>query len=290
VPLTYEENYGDDPGLKRKLIDFLTGIHNLDLSRWDQLGYWDRLYRPFSFFDGEALVSNVCLYSMDMSVMGKRCRVGQISAVGTLPEFRRQGLSRELTQRAMDWARAEHDFFFLFADEEAFPFYARCGFRRAEEHAIHYPLQGMAPRPGATKLDMQREDHRTLVYRIAAEREPVSDLLGVCNERLLMFWCLYFLSDDIYYIEGVDTLVLCRREKDRLTVFDVVGKTVPPFSEVYPYVAAAEDTLIRFLFMADKMGLDRYDEVKLSGENGTHLYGDFPLAGRNFILPYTSHA
>jgi GNAT superfamily N-acetyltransferase len=290
VALTYDKDYWDDLGLKREFMDFLIRIHNLDLSLWDRLGYWDRQYRPFSFFSGDTLVSNVCLYSMDMSVLGKRCRVAQISAVGTLPEFRRQGLSRQLTEKAMDWARADHDFFFLFADEEAFPFYERCGFRHVDEHAIHHPVQGMARRPGATKLDMQRQDHRDLVYHIAADREPVSDLLGICNERLLMFWCLYFLKDDIYYIEALDAVVLCRREGDRLTVFDIVAQTLPSFSAVYPYVAAESDRLIEFLFMTDRLGLDRYKEVKLSGDNGTHLCGDFPLAGGRFIFPYTCHA
>ena len=96
MSLTFREDYWDDLESKEEFMRFLIQIHGLDLSRWDRHGFWNRKFRPFSFFKEKTLVSSLCLYSMDMSVMGKRCRVAQISGVGTLPEYRRQGLSSEL--------------------------------------------------------------------------------------------------------------------------------------------------------------------------------------------------
>ncbi|MCH7879915.1 MAG: GNAT family N-acetyltransferase, partial [candidate division Zixibacteria bacterium] len=109
-------------------------MHGVDLSSWDKLGFWDQKYRPFSYFSGASLVSNVCVYSMEMTIQGKRSLGAQISAVGTLPEFRRQGLSLKLTRRAMDWAHEDHDFFFLFADKNAYQCYDKFGFRLTDEH------------------------------------------------------------------------------------------------------------------------------------------------------------
>ena len=108
--LSYREDYWDSPELKEQFLSFLIQIHGLDLSRWDKMGFWDRKYRPFSYFDGDSLISNVCIYSMDMTIQGQRRLVAQVSAVGTLPEYRRKGLNIELTQKAMDWARVNHDF------------------------------------------------------------------------------------------------------------------------------------------------------------------------------------
>lgn len=290
MDFTFKSDYWDDPRLKKQFIDFLIDIHGLDLSLWDRLGFWDRKYRPFSFFNEDSLVASLCVYTMDMTVLGKKCKVAQFSGVGTVAEQRRKGLNAELTRKAMAWARAEHDFFFLFADEDAFPFYKHSGFRRVQEHGIYYPVTTTPSIPGVVKLDIERKDHLDLIYRCAVEREPVSDLLGINNAKLFMFWCLYFLKDYIYYIEKYDLLILYKREDAHLTVFDIVGPRMPSLAEIYPYIAAPQDETIEFRFMADKLKLERYEERPLKEDNGTHLFGDFPLENRNFIFPHTSIA
>jgi len=288
--LTLRENYWDQPILKKQFIDFLIRIHRLDLSLWDRFGYWDTKYRPFSFFKDNLLVSSLCVYSMDMTVQGKRCLAAQISGVGTLPEFRRQGLNLKLIRKAIEWAAPNHDFFFLFADKEAYHFYKKCGFCRVDEYKAVYEISGVPAKENIVKLNVRNKKHRDLIYRCAAGREPVSDILGIRNERLFMFWCLYFLKDDIYYIEELDTLVLYERQERLLTIFDVVGKKVPPFSEIYPYIGNNNDKTVEFLFMTDKMNPGRPKEIRLIEDGGTHLYGNFPLENSEFLFPCTSHA
>lgn len=289
MDLTFREDYWDDPQLKRKLIDFLIHIHNLDLSLWGEMGFWDRAYRPFSYFEGDKLVSHVCIYSMNMTVRGRQCKVAQVSAVGTLGEYRRKGLNFRLTQKALAWAQANHDFFYLFADEEAYAFYEKCGFRQVDEHKPTMSVPGGIARPGVQKLDVQNKDHREMMYRFAADRVPVSDLLGVSNEKLFMFWCLYFLTEHIYYIADLDILVLYKRENGLITVFDIVGKTIPSFSEIYRYICSENDKTVVFLFMVDKLNLKSPDQIKFE-EKGTHLMGNFPLENSKFIFPLTAHA
>jgi hypothetical protein len=105
-----------------------------------------------------------------------------------------------------------------------------------------------------------------------------------------MFWCLYFLKDNIYFIEELDTLVLYKRQKNLITIFDIVARKIPPFSEIYPCISHEDDKTAEFLFMTDKINLDGTERTKLTKDNGTHLYGHFPLEDRRFIFPYTSHA
>jgi len=57
---TFRENYGDNPGQKKALMDYLVQVFGLDLSLWDELGFWDDHYRPFSYFRNGVVVSNVC--------------------------------------------------------------------------------------------------------------------------------------------------------------------------------------------------------------------------------------
>jgi GNAT superfamily N-acetyltransferase len=289
MSITFHENYWDSPGKKSQFIAFLKLIHGVDLSAWDKLGFWDKLYRPFSYFDGDTLVSNVCVYSMNMTVNGQSRLAAQISAVGTLPDYRRQGLSYELTQKALDWARDNHDFFYLFADDEALGFYRKCGFRPVGESKTRISVTGQVAKPGAFKLDINREDHLATICRIASGRVPVSDVLGVSNVKLLMFWLLNLLKEHIYHIPELDILVLYKHASGRTTIFDVVGERVPPFSAILPYIGSENDRTIEFLFMTDKLELRDTTQVKIE-DNGTHIMGEFPLESSRFIIPFTAQA
>ncbi len=287
--LTFKENYWESRELRVKFTSFLNSIHAVDLSLWDQMGFWDNLYRPFSYFDGNSLVANVCLYSMEMTIQGKRCLVAQISGVGTLPEYRRQGLSFDLTQKAMDWARNNHDLFYLFADNEAAGLYQKCGFRQIDEYKACLSVSGKDAQPGAVKLNMERSEHVKLIYRLATQREPVSDILGISNRKLFMFWCLQSLKDYIYYISALNLLVVFKRNNGLLTIYDIVGADIPAFTKIYPYICCKTDEKVEFLFIVDKLNLGSYDLIKVE-DNGTHILDDFPLEGSQFIFPFTSHA
>ena len=270
-------------------MSFLVQLFDLDLSLWDKMGFWDDRYRPFSYFSDSTVVSNVCVYTMDMTIRGERRRVAQISAVGTVLEFRRRGLSLKLTQIALDWARDNHDFFFLFVDEDAYRFYKECGFRPVEEYKARIPVTGKVAQAGVTTLDMLREDHVEQVYRLASRRAPVSNLLGVSNDKLLMFWCLYTLRDYVHYIPALDILVLFKRENGLVTIFDIVGTAIPAFADLYSYICDPSDKIVEFLFMVDKLSLENVDLIRVEG-NGTHLHGSFPLENTQFIFPFTAHA
>jgi GNAT superfamily N-acetyltransferase len=287
--LTYREDYWDDADSKAEFNRLLKDIFNLDLTLWNKKGFWDRRFRPFSYFDRDKLISSVCLYSLDMMVAGKPCQVAQISSVATLPEYRRRGLNRELTEKALAWARDTHEFFFLFADEEAVPYYRKCGFRAVDEHKARIKVSGQSSSPGATKLDIEDPDHWKQIGDLAAKRVPVSETLGVTNQRLFMFWCLYWMKDCIHYVAELDLLILYERKGETVIVSDIVGEQIPPFSEIYPYICAATDRAVEFLFMPDRLGLGQLDWVKVT-ENGTHLLGAFPLESTEFIFPLTAHA
>jgi len=289
MSFTYRENYWDKPALKRMFIDHLIAIHNLDLTLWGELGYWDENYRPFSYFDGDRCASNVCVYSMDMMIQGKQRSVAQISAVGTLPEYRNQGLNSELTLRAIDWAKDRHDFFFLFADTDARPYYRKRGFRQIEEHHARIAVSGRTPLPGLVKLDVNVKQDRALIFRIASQRSPVSDVLGILNEKLFMFWCLYFHRDHIYYVADLDSIVLFKSEAGVVSVYDIASANVPEFYALYPYFCRESDQAVEFFFMEDRLNLRNATRVA-SADNGAHVSGAFPFEGRKVIFPFTAHA
>ncbi len=287
--LVLRSHYWDDRRAKDAFKAFLLDIHNLDLTLWDEAGFWDDHYTAFSLFDGERVVSSVCLYSMDMVIDGLRRRVGQFSGVGTLPSFRRRGLNRWLTERVLEWATPTHDGFFLFADEEAVPFYERCGFVPVRETIATLATDVPQPRGALVKLDPERDRDLQRVYALACARTPVSDALGVLTPKLLMFHFLYTLRDHAYYVEDLDVVAFFKLSDGKLILYDVLGRHVPSFSELQPYLGLRPYREVWFLFMPDRMLIEPTGRTT-PADNNTHIHPTLRLPVRDVLFPYVAHA
>ncbi len=296
-------DYWADAPARAAFKDFIGQVFGINLEPWDAAGYWDNDYRPFSFFSANGrVVANTCLYSMRMVIAGRPARVGQISGMGVLPELRRQGLGRQLTEVALRWASGHgHEFFMLFSSEEALPFYRSQGFTPAAEHtpvlrlaaeSACAPGTDIAP-PGIRMLDMTQPADRTLLFRLASGRCPVSQQLGVLNERLLMFRALFApRGSGTHYIASLDVAVQFRRRDGVLTLFDVVGPRLPVFAELAPFLIAPGDREVVFWFMTDCLGdLAPFGSLEyrpLAGNN-LHLCGPFPVSSP-FVVPFSAQA
>jgi len=287
MDLTLRTDYWDDPGAKATFKRFMVEIFGLDLGRWEAAGCWDPAYHPFSFFHQDEVVSNVCLYLLEAVIKGRRTQLAQISSVATLPAWRGRGLNRELTGKALDWARGKQEGIFLFADEEAVPFYRKCGFRPIEEYLQTLAVEPAAPRVGAVKLDPGKKQVREKIFAAAGRRAPLSSRFSVMNANLVMFHALYGLRDDLYEIPNLDCLIFCRRREGRLSLFDIIGRRIPPFKELYPYLADRADTLVEFHFFTDRFGLEETAIRPLRG-NHPFVMGSFPVSRP--VFPYTSRA
>lgn len=288
--LTYRTAYWDDPQAKEQFRRFLISIHGLDLGPWDAAGYWNpERYTAFSLFDGDQIVATTNLFSTEMVVDGARLRLGEFSGVGTAPEYRGRGLNRWLTERALATAGPTHDGFFLFADDDAVGFYARCGFVPVAETIGAVDVTVPVPEPGAHRLDAENADDLALLHRLAHERAPVSQRLGVLTPELLMFHFLSTLPDCITYVPDLDVVVCCEVDDGVMTIFDVVGPTVPSFAELHPYLATTPHHEVRWFFMPDEMGVepDRWTAVD---DSGLHVLPPLSLPGPATLLPYTSRA
>ncbi len=296
-------DYWADAPARAAFKDFIRQVFVINLDPWDVAGYWDNDYRPFSLFAADGrIVASVCLYSMRMVVAGRQTRVGQISGMGVLPEWRRQGLGRQLTEVALRWASEQgHKFFMLFSSEEALPFYRSQGFTLTAEHTPVLRLMGQSSCAANTDaaasrvraLDLTQPADRTLLYRLASDRCPISQQLGVLNERLLMFRALLPpRGSTALYIPSLEIAVLFRRRGGVLTLYDIVGPRLPAFAELSPFLVAPDDREVVFWFMTDLLGdlapFGVLEHRPLSGNN-LHLQPGFPVSSP-FVLPFTAQA
>ena len=207
MDLKLRTHYWDDPDAKAAFKQFILKIHGLDFSEWDSFGYWDHAYTPFSFFDGDTVVASVCVYLLDAVLNGENTRVAQISGLGTLPQWRRRGLSRQLTDIGLCSVQGKHQGVFLFSDTDAIPYYEKCGFNAVNEYVETTKIDPVSNCGGAVKLDPGSEQDLDRIYEYAKARVPVSQKFSVLNARLTMFHVLYGLRDCIFEIPDLDCLV-----------------------------------------------------------------------------------
>ena len=286
----FRSRYFDDLASRELFKQFVVEIHGLDLSLWECEGYWDDDYLPFSFFLEGRLIASTCLYLLPMTVNGQVQRVAQVSSVGTLPEFRRRGLNRELTKLAMDWCKEiDVAFTFLFADDEAVPFYHACGFQPAPQHRFHLEAEPVAPREGATALDFGEPNDRKLIEELVAGRTPVSVQLGHLSFGLQMFHVLYTLRGRLTHIPELNLIVAASQEGDTLVINDLVGSEIPPFSTIQAYLPHSGIAHYEFRFSPDRLAVQP-TIVEDDQDDGTHVDASFPFHGAPFRIPYTAHA
>lgn len=285
--LTLQTEYWNNHNARSAFKEFILNVHGLDFSEWESAGYWDDAYTPFSFFVGDKVIASVCLYLLNAIIDGRPTHVAQISGVGTLPEWRRKGLNRRLTNIALEWTQGKHEGIFLFSDEDAIPFYQRCGFTATEEYIAVAQALPVQHRSGAVKLDPGKQRERDKIYAYATQRAPISNRFSVLNAKLIMFHVLYVLRDHVYEIPDLACIVFYERRNGCVMIYDIVGERIPSMEELYPYIAAPEDKEIEFHFYPDKLGLE-HTEAKLLTGNNLFVGQGFPITKP--VFPFTSRA
>jgi len=285
---TLRTAYWHDLSARKSFKDFIFQIHNVDFSTWDSAGYWDDDYSPYSYFDGERLVASLCIYTMHARVNGEACKVAQVSGVGTLPEYRRQGLNRQLHEIALAKALAEHRFAFLYADDDAVPFYLACGFRPQPAYAAVVPLPAVSPDPQVEKLDMGDTAVHDSLFQLARARAPVSQVFSTANPKLVMYHLLYRVRKHVWSIPALDAVVLMKRDGERTIVYDVLARKLPTFERLAPFLSDGGTRRVEFRFSVDRLDVPSWTLRELPGEN-LHVMGEHDL-GPQPVFPFTAQA
>jgi GNAT superfamily N-acetyltransferase len=280
--------YWHDVAARQAFKDFIFQIHRVDFTRWDAAGYWDDDYSPCSYFVDDRVVASLCIYTMHARVNGRECKVAQVSGVGTLPEYRRQGLNRRLHEMALPKALAEHRFAFLYADDEAVPFYQNRGFRPVPAHAVVVPMPAVEPDGGLEKLELEDAAVLESLFRLASSRAPISQAFSTANPKLVMYHLLYRLRNHAWRVPALDAVVLMKREGAKTVVYDVLAREVPSFAALAPFLTTGEAREVEFRFAVDALDVPTWKLRELPGEN-FHVMGDCDL-GPQPVLTFTSQA
>ena len=290
MKIEYLTSYFDDPFAKASFERYAKKIFGLDFSRWKARGLWDNQYKPFSaFIEGEC-VASICVYPSEMRVDGVKKRGAQLLTVGTLPEYRLQGIQREIWRRVCAWINQECDFTFLFTDESAAGFYEKLGLRRQPEYfeTVRCPQPATHAKLRFKKLNLEQDSEYATLERLAKEREMVSNRIGFLNPSLLLFMFLYLYQSQSYYLEDIDAVIVVEEREDRLRIHDIVAHQMPKLSDIEIFLAQFKKEEIDFLFCTDRLGVDQAKKKRVK-DSLLFVSNNFELEGQ-FVFPHSIRA
>lgn len=284
------ENYRDDHVLRNEYYRYSNTIFKgLDFERWYQRGFWTGRYVPYSLIKGGRIISNVSAYSMNVLLGGREVRGLQIGNVGTLPEYRKQGLSRELMNHVLAANRDSTDLFFLFANESVMDFYPRFGFSRQREVAFKSDISRVKPRFSGKKLNIYRLQDFAIIEKAVRNRCPLTEVFGVTDCPYITFWhILNVFPDAIISLEEDDVLIIATEHGGCLHIWDVMCAGPVDLSSVIPRVLQHSGTgTAMYYFPPDRFHY-MYDEEVEHLDSPLFVRGGFPISDSHFKFPVTA--
>lgn len=219
----YIFDYKDNEILRRSFNNLTQKTYGFDFEDWYQKGYWQEKYVPYSLADGDTIVANVSVNIMDFFVMGEQKRYIQLGTVMTDESYQNLGLNKILIQRILNEWENKCDMIYLFANDSVLDYYPKFGFVRTNQYQCSNNVIKKDSSALARKLDMSLDTDRNLLYEKANQTLPFSNISMEQNASLIMFYCISFMNESVYYIEEYDTIAIADFEDDTLYLNDVFG-------------------------------------------------------------------
>lgn len=291
--MNYEmiSDYKDNKMFRDSFNKLAESTFDINFEEWFRSGFWNDKYVCYSYIDNNEVISNVSINKMNLIYQGENYSALQIGTVMTHPNYRGQGLAKNLLNHVIAKYEDQYDFLYLFANDTVLDFYPKFGFERIEESS--FTVDACNLKKKASKLKKLNPDNKTdfqLISRIVSERAPLSNILDVKeSEDLLMFYVLIALKNELYYLEELDVIVLMEQEGTDLYVLDILSTKKLDVVEVLSYLSTKKIETIHLLFTPEK---SKYIDAAYIIETEDMLFvRPNVLTSENyFLFPATSHA
>lgn len=219
-------NFQADDSLRQSLNKLTMQTFGFSFEPWYQRGYWSEQCVPYAYQHHGEVIASLTANKMDLIINGEQRKAIQIGTVITRPDYRHQGLSAALIHKVLETYEKDYDLIYLFTNRTVLDFYPRFGFRRVETNAFSLDLRGLhrSVRSRLRQLDPNNPEDLKLIYQIAAQRRPISQIFSAENaQNLFMFYCINIFPDDIYLCPHENMVVIYRREDKDLHLYDLVS-------------------------------------------------------------------
>lgn len=273
----------------------------LTFEKWFKAGYWDgNLFNPHVLKDGDRIVSAVSVNKMNIKIGNETSKLYiQLGGVMTAKDYRHQGLSTALMDKILTEWEDKCDGIYLFGHEGVRDFYPRFGFKIVDEYQYFMNIKYDDCAEKAVRLDMGKKEDVDKLLKYYKLGNPFS-LLQIDNKGLLMFYCMKYNKNDVYFVEAEDAVVIAGHEKESMVVYDIFCKADSSLENILAAVADENTQRAYFGFPLIKTKhskIAKYDEednilfvLNKAGSENLSDFFNIPDFKNKIMLPLLSHA
>ena len=220
-------NYMKDDNKRHMLNGLTEKVFGFNFESWVTGGYFEGDYIPYSFVDGEKIVSNVSANRMKFMQSGVERYYIQIGTVMTDPDYRKQGLAAKLMKRVIEDYEKDCDGIYLFGDLSAAGFYRKLGFEILNQYRYFVKEEfcrfekGLdAFRPVKDMDDSVKNKYLDYVRSSAVH----SSFEQINKYGLQMFYTAGL--DSVLYCTGLDCFIVLEQDETPILQSVLSGKKV----------------------------------------------------------------
>ncbi|MBS0649672.1 MAG: GNAT family N-acetyltransferase [Verrucomicrobia bacterium] len=256
---------------------------NANLARCETLGFALES-KPFLKEERGEILSHVGFLEYPLLIDGRMHQAGALHAVCTKAAYRKQGLSSELIQKALQWAKDEYEFVILFT---AIPqFYEKLSFRRIQEYRFH--LRSPHPKGSKPLTPLTAPKDSALFLSHFHRRAPSSNHLWVKENGIVATFNALFGTYPSYwslhYSPSMDGLLSFDLKDKTLHLYDVIAGNLPTLDQILDHLPSAIDE-IYFYFSPDLFTNAAIAEPYLYDKGHFLVHGNWPQTKPFMISP-----
>lgn len=288
-------DYKQNEKHKESFNELAKHVFGLDFKEWYNKGCWNDNFICYSYVDGDKVIANASVNKMVVVSDGMEYNAIQVGTVMTHPAYRHQGLAAKLMDHIIKKYEQNYDFIYLFANNTVLDFYPKFGFKPVQESSFSLKTSDLRIQRDKKftlrKLDVNNKADFEMMKEFAAERIPVSSILGLKgNEHLLMFYFTLAFNDAVYYIEEEEMIVIFKQENHVLHIFDVISKKRVELERVLAGIVSADMETINLYFTPDYVVNDIHTELITESNDLLFVRPLLKNLNKHFLFPLTSHA
>ncbi|RUT01132.1 GNAT family acetyltransferase [Dulcicalothrix desertica PCC 7102] len=284
----YQSSFSQDTTLISKLFNLLEivfpGAELTTLAEQARkLGAaWEDASIPFVRFDNDgSLIAHVGVLEIPMRLMGENAIVGGVHAVCTHPDYRRRGYYREIMNEVLDYCDKRYETLVLTTSNPEY--YQPFGFRFIQEHSFTTSINSEGSVNETRLLNINNIDDVRLLHRLLETRAPVSNIVGIVNEKPLFL--VNEATRPMYYFPDLDTIACMSIQDNELKLYDLVAPKIFPLQELVQRIPQPIQSCSIY-FSPDSLNTEAQASPEmLDGDSHLMVRGTFTPESQKFMIP-----
>lgn len=233
--LTFRQGYFGDPSAWTAFASLLRDIFDFNVTPLERLGGPDPTCMPFAYFDQSGVcIANVSAFSMPLMIGGRRVPAAGIQSGAVRPQWRGQGLYRDLLTRAFAWCDQQgNELVALYTDNPAL--YHVHGFQAVPEQMfVGAPPMLEKGSAVSRQLSAENPEDIALIQERLVSRAPVSNQFAAIDQgTMLLLNVTLDKGLQLAYLEDAKAVITFRHDAAGcFRLIDVVGPEIPSLAAI----------------------------------------------------------